>query len=157
MVCAVFAHSSLSLASASCLMLCCVLCCGAVNAAACVTGKPISQGGVRGREEATGLGVYYGIREMCHNDETMKALNLPHGLLVGWFGLGNRPIPCADVGCGLDCVLTQAFEAKRWWCRALVMWAFGPAISCTNTAQRSLLWLSTTALFTLHTVCCGLL
>lgn len=29
----------------------------------CVTGKPISQGGVRGRNEATGLGVFYGVRE----------------------------------------------------------------------------------------------
>ena len=34
-----------------------------VNALACVTGKPVSQGGVRGRNEATGLGVYYGVRE----------------------------------------------------------------------------------------------
>lgn len=30
-----------------------------VNAQGCVTGKPLSQGGVRGRTEATGLGVYY--------------------------------------------------------------------------------------------------
>lgn len=30
-----------------------------INAAGCVTGKPLAQGGVRGRTEATGLGVYY--------------------------------------------------------------------------------------------------
>jgi hypothetical protein len=32
---------------------------GELNSAACVTGKPVSQGGIRGREDATGLGVYY--------------------------------------------------------------------------------------------------
>ena len=30
-----------------------------VNSQGCVTGKPLEQGGVRGRTEATGLGVYY--------------------------------------------------------------------------------------------------
>ena len=35
---------------------------GEVDAMGCVTGKPVSQGGVRGRREATGLGVYFGIR-----------------------------------------------------------------------------------------------
>ena len=33
---------------------------GEIDAAGCVTGKPISQGGVNGRKEATGLGVFFG-------------------------------------------------------------------------------------------------
>ena len=41
-----------------------------INALACVTGKPPEQGGIQGRVEATGLGVYYGIREfLCQKDE----------------------------------------------------------------------------------------
>ena len=47
-----------------------------IDAAACVTGKPISQGGIRGRKEATGRGVYFGIREACNNAEDMNALTL---------------------------------------------------------------------------------
>ena len=49
---------------------------GEVDAAGCVTGKPVSQGGVRGRKEATGLGVFYGIREVCNMPDVMENLGL---------------------------------------------------------------------------------
>jgi glutamate dehydrogenase (NAD(P)+) len=59
---------------------------------ACVTGKPVGQGGVRGRKEATGRGVYFGVREACAVAEDMKALGLTTGLAgkrVAVQGLGN--------------------------------------------------------------------
>jgi glutamate dehydrogenase (NAD(P)+) len=40
-----------------------------VNAEGCVTGKFLRHGGIQGRNESTGLGVYYGLREMLNNDE----------------------------------------------------------------------------------------
>ncbi|KAI7898742.1 uncharacterized protein BX663DRAFT_523964 [Cokeromyces recurvatus] len=49
---------------------------GDVNAAGCVTGKPLSLGGVRGRNEATGLGVYYGIREFLSYPEVQNKTGL---------------------------------------------------------------------------------
>ncbi len=51
-----------------------------INALGCVTGKPVSQGGVRGRTEATGRGVFFGIREVCANEADMKSLGLQTGL-----------------------------------------------------------------------------
>ncbi len=63
-----------------------------LDALACVTGKPVGQGGVRGREEATGRGVFYGIREACAIEEDMALLGLPQGLegkTVVVQGLGN--------------------------------------------------------------------
>jgi glutamate dehydrogenase (NAD(P)+) len=65
---------------------------GDINALGCVTGKPVSQGGVRGRTEATGLGVYYGVREVCNVTEDMKKLGLTPGIAgkkVIVQGLGN--------------------------------------------------------------------
>lgn len=65
---------------------------GEVDAMGCVTGKPVAQGGVRGRTEATGLGVFYGIKEMCDDADVMKMLGMETGLegkKVVVQGLGN--------------------------------------------------------------------
>jgi glutamate dehydrogenase (NAD(P)+) len=65
---------------------------GEVDAMACVTGKPITQGGVRGRKEATGLGVFYGIREVCSMPDIMQRVGLSTGIAgkrVVVQGLGN--------------------------------------------------------------------
>lgn len=52
----------------------------AINAAGAVTGKPIAQGGVHGRTEATGMGVYFGVREALNVPEDMKRIGLTPGL-----------------------------------------------------------------------------
>ena len=63
-----------------------------IDAAGCVTGKPESQSGVKGRTEATGRGVFYGIRECCSFEDDMKRLGLTVGLdgkTMVVQGLGN--------------------------------------------------------------------
>jgi glutamate dehydrogenase (NAD(P)+) len=68
------------------------LCPGELDALGCVTGKPVSAGGIRGRVEATGRGVFYGVREVCGVAEDMKALGLTPGLQgkrIVIQGLGN--------------------------------------------------------------------
>jgi glutamate dehydrogenase (NAD(P)+) len=63
-----------------------------LDALACVTGKPVGQGGVRGRKEATGRGVFFGIREACTHGDDMKRLGLETGIegkTVIVQGLGN--------------------------------------------------------------------
>ena len=65
---------------------------GEIDSAGCVTGKPVTQGGVRGRREATGLGVFFGLREVCNIEEVMKKLGLTTGVegkRVAVQGLGN--------------------------------------------------------------------
>eukprot|EP00899_Mesostigma_viride_P027518 jgi/Mesvir1/7951/Mv11870-RA.3 len=51
-----------------------------INRAACVTGKPAEEGGIEGRVEATGLGVFYILREYCASEEDMAKLSLPLGI-----------------------------------------------------------------------------
>jgi glutamate dehydrogenase (NAD(P)+) len=53
---------------------------GGIDNLACVTGKPVSQGGIAGRREATGRGVQYAIREALQHTEDMKGLGLTPGL-----------------------------------------------------------------------------
>lgn len=63
-----------------------------IDAAGCVTGKPVSQNGIVGRTEATGRGVFYGIREACSIEEDMKGLGLHTGIegkTMVVQGLGN--------------------------------------------------------------------
>ncbi len=65
---------------------------GQLDGLGCVTGKPVGQGGVRGRTEATGKGVYFGVREVCSIPEDMQELGLTPGLegkTVVVQGLGN--------------------------------------------------------------------
>ena len=52
---------------------------GEIDAAACVTGKPVNMFGIRGRTEATGRGVFYGLRECMSFEEDMKAIGLTKG------------------------------------------------------------------------------
>lgn len=65
---------------------------GQVDAMACVTGKPVTQGGIRGRKEATGRGLVYALAEVCAQPEDMKALGLTTGLAgkrIVVQGIGN--------------------------------------------------------------------
>lgn len=63
-----------------------------VQSLATVTGKPVQQGGIRGRKEATGRGVQYGIREFFRHPDDVRACGLDGGLegkKVIVQGLGN--------------------------------------------------------------------
>ncbi|HKJ81021.1 MAG TPA: Glu/Leu/Phe/Val dehydrogenase [Ignavibacteriaceae bacterium] len=65
---------------------------GSIDSQGCVTGKPISQGGIRGRTAATGRGVFFGVREALNNKDDLKKLGLTPGVeekKVVIQGLGN--------------------------------------------------------------------
>ncbi len=65
---------------------------GEIDSIGCVTGKPITQNGIRGRNEATGRGVFYGIRECLSYAEDMKKIGLSPGIAGKTMviqGLGN--------------------------------------------------------------------
>lgn len=63
-----------------------------INALACVTGKPVTQGGIAGRIEATGRGVQYALREFFRHPEDVARAGLEgtlEGKRVVVQGLGN--------------------------------------------------------------------
>lgn len=63
-----------------------------INARACVTGKPLNVGGIRGRTEATGRGIQFALREFFRHPEDVKAAGLAgdlDGKTAVVQGLGN--------------------------------------------------------------------
>ncbi|MGI9350306.1 MAG: Glu/Leu/Phe/Val family dehydrogenase [Rhizobiaceae bacterium] len=63
-----------------------------IDARACVTGKPLNAGGIRGRVEATGRGVQYAIQDFFRYPDDLKIAGMEKGLAgkrVVIQGLGN--------------------------------------------------------------------
>ena len=79
-----------------------------INGAACVTGKPPNKNGLVGRQEATGRGVQYIVREFFRHPELLKLVKLDNDLSSKTFilqGLGN-------VGYYLSKFLTEDDDMK---------------------------------------------
>jgi glutamate dehydrogenase (NAD(P)+) len=84
-----------------------------ISAPACVTGKPLSQGGIQGRTEATGLGVFFGTRDFLENEEEMKRVGIAPGLKgkrVIIQGFGNVGYYSAKFFSEYGCPVTTIIE-----------------------------------------------
>lgn len=92
---------------------------GEIDSLGSVTGKPVTQGGVRGRREATGLGVFYGIREVCNMPDLMDKIGLSTGVSgkrVIIQGLGNVGYHAAKFfhEAGAKIVALAEYEGSIW-------------------------------------------
>ncbi|CAI7794023.1 unnamed protein product [Closterium sp. NIES-53] len=76
-----------------------------LNSFACVTGKPLEEGGIRGRTAATGQGVFVCLREFFKSSKWMGRLGMSEGIsgktfVVQGFGNVGRHTIDAIVGAG---------------------------------------------------------
>jgi glutamate dehydrogenase (NAD(P)+) len=86
---------------------------GTLDGLGCVTGKPVTQGGVRGRREATGRGLFFAVREATSFADDMKALGLTPGITgkrVVVQGLGNVGYHVAKFCHEGGCIITGIAE-----------------------------------------------
>jgi glutamate dehydrogenase (NAD(P)+) len=63
-----------------------------INSEGCCTGKYVNQGGIKGRTESTGLGVYYGTKQLLHMPTFYKHVGMKSGIKNKTFniqGFGN--------------------------------------------------------------------
>jgi len=85
-----------------------------LNTFACVTGKPVNKGGVRGRVEATGRGVQFALQEAFRHQEDVKFSGLSEGLKgkkIIVQGLGNVGFHAAKFLSQEDgCLITHVLE-----------------------------------------------
>ncbi|XP_030031297.2 glutamate dehydrogenase, mitochondrial-like [Manduca sexta] len=107
-----------------------------INAAACVTGKPINGGGIHGRVEATGRGVFMTISTFMHDEYWMKEIGIEPGfknktaIIQGYGNVGSyaavylqqhgvKVIGVQEVDCnlhnpeGINTTELQQYKAKN--------------------------------------------
>ncbi|KAG0579860.1 hypothetical protein M758_4G130600 [Ceratodon purpureus] len=109
-----------------------------INGSACVTGKPLEEGGIDGRTEATGLGVFFCLREFLNDEALVAKLGMTTGIkgktfiVQGFgnvgrhtvdyiYGAGGKIIAIAEAdgglvdesGNGLDIPAVKAYHKKK--------------------------------------------
>jgi glutamate dehydrogenase (NAD(P)+) len=86
---------------------------GGLDNMACVTAKPLAQGGIRGRKEATGRGIFYALQEVFRHPEDLKAYGLDgelSGKRIVVQGFGNVGYHAARFLHEIDCKIIAIGE-----------------------------------------------
>lgn len=86
---------------------------GGLDNMACVTGKPLAQGGIRGRKEATGRGIFYALQEVFRHPEDLWDHGLDgelSGKRIVIQGFGNVGYHAAKFLHEIDCKIVAIGE-----------------------------------------------